>query len=75
MSTPLPIERASHALCTALHIDCIDPAGIEIHLPRDAWWRLYSRIEQMHRGLMVFDGRGLPPETFKYMGVTYRVKA
>lgn len=69
-----PIGEASHRLCAALHREFIDPADIEIALPRDAWWRMQSRLEQMHRGLMVFDGRGAVPETFKYMGVTFRAK-
>lgn len=68
------IERASHGLCAALHMDGIDPSGIEILLPRDAWWRMWTRIEQLHRGLMQFDGRGYPPVEFRYMGITYRVK-
>jgi hypothetical protein len=68
------IQRASHRLCAALHMEGIDPSEIEIWLPKDAWWRLWMRLEQLHRGLMPFDGRGLVPDQFKYMGVTYRVK-
>ena len=68
------IEGASHRLCAALHMDGINPAGIEILLPHEAWWRMWTRIEQKHRGLMAFDGRGFKPEQFQYMGVTYRVK-
>lgn len=69
-----PIGEASHRLCAALHCEQIDPADIEIALPFDSWWRMQARLEQLHRGLMTFDGRGTAPETFKYMGVTYRVK-
>ena len=78
MSAPImgehSIERASHQLCAALHMDGIDPGEMEILLPHDAWWRLWTRLEQLHRGLMKFDGRGFTPGQFKYMGVTYRVK-
>jgi hypothetical protein len=69
-----PIGEASHRLCIALHMQQIDPSEIEITLPFDAWWRMQSRLEQLYRGLMTFDGRGAIPETFKYMGVTYRAK-
>jgi hypothetical protein len=55
-------------------MDNIDPGDIEIVLPFNAWWRMQSRLEQLYRGSMVFDGRGAIPETFKYMGVTYRSK-
>jgi hypothetical protein len=68
------IQMASHRLCAALHMDGIDPTDIEVHLPHDAWWRLWMRIEQLYRGQMTYDGRGMIPENFKYMGVTYRVK-
>lgn len=68
------IQQASHRLCAALHMDGIDPSGIEILLPRDAWWRLLTRLEQLHPGYMRFDGRGSPPEIFQYMGIVYRVK-
>lgn len=69
------LERASHQLCAALHMDGIDPDGIEILLPYDAWWRMWTRLEQLHRGMMVFDGRGaFVPTEFRYMGIKYRVK-
>ena len=68
------IEGASHKLCAALHMEGIDPAGIEILLPEAAWWRMWNRIEQKHRGLMPFDGRGIRPSQFQYMGVVYRAK-
>lgn len=70
------IERASHRLCEALHADCINPQDMEIHLPYDAWWRLCCRIEQLHRGMMQYDGRDprVMPIEFKYMGVTYKAK-
>lgn len=68
------IAAASHRLCEALHGDFVDPAGIEIHLPQDAWWRLWNRLEQQYRGLMVFDGRGSRPDRFQWMGITYVVK-
>lgn len=68
------ILHASHRLCAALHADCIDPADIEVHLPYDAWWRLWCRIEQLHRGMMSYDGRDptIFPIEFKYMGVKYK---
>lgn len=69
-----PICQASHGLCMALHKEFIDPADMEIRLPREAWWRLYNRLEQLHRGLMKFDGRYELTAQFKYMGITYRVK-
>ncbi len=68
------IQIASHRLCAALHMDGIDPTDIEVHLPKAAWWRLWTRIDQLCLSPMVFDGRGLMPEQFKYMGVTYRIK-
>lgn len=77
MTTPTDysIQHASHRLCASLHMDGIDPSEIEILLPYDAWWRLWTRLEQLHRGLMTFDGRGpFVPVEFKYMGVKYRVK-
>jgi hypothetical protein len=72
--TPHSIERASHGLCTALHMEHVDPADIEIWLPFAAWWRMQCRLEQLHRGLISFDGRGRVPESFRYMGITYRAK-
>jgi hypothetical protein len=69
-----PICEASHRLCAALHMENIDPAAMEIRLPRAAWWALYNRLEQIHRGIMNFDGRGSLQDGFMYMGVTYRVK-
>jgi hypothetical protein len=68
------IERAVHRLCEALHRECINPSQMEILLPHDAWWRLWTRIEQLHRGVMKFDGRGFPPQQFSYMGIIYRPK-
>lgn len=68
------IERAAHRFCAALHMENIDPADIEIWLPYGAWWRLWTVLEQRHRGLMAFDGRGFVPEKFQYMGVTYCAK-
>jgi len=68
------IEDASHQLCAALHMDGIDPAAIEISLPFDAWWRMYCRIEQLHRGLQPYDGRSYPPTQFQYMGINYKAK-
>jgi hypothetical protein len=75
MTEPLTIEMASHRLCAALHMDGIDPAGIEVALPRDAWWRMWTRLEQLYRGMMTYDGRGAElPDYFTYMGIKYRVK-
>ncbi|MBR0693659.1 hypothetical protein [Bradyrhizobium lablabi] len=68
------IDAASHKLCAALHMDGIDPKEIEILLPREAWWRMWTRLEQKHRGMMQFDGRGTITDRFRYMGITYRVK-
>ncbi|GAC1511434.1 MAG: hypothetical protein NVS1B6_17960 [Steroidobacteraceae bacterium] len=68
------IEMASHKLCAALHMDGIDPGGIEILLPREAWWRMWTRLEQKYHGMMRFDGRGALTDRFQFMGVTYRVK-
>jgi hypothetical protein len=69
------IEHASHRLCAALHMVNVDPADIEISLPYDAWWRLWTILESRHRGLMNFDGRGIKPGAFQYMGVTYSAKS
>jgi hypothetical protein len=69
-----PLLRASHQLCAALHADFIDPSDIEVHLPYDAWWRLMSKAEQYCFGSIPYDGRGILPEQFKFMGITYRVK-
>jgi hypothetical protein len=69
-----PICEASHKLCAALHMERIDPSGIEIRLPRESWWSLRNRLDQLNPGVMAFDGRGLLSSCFQYMGVTYRVK-
>lgn len=69
-----PISTAAHRLCAALHADNIDPADVVVLLPRDAWWRLQTRLEQLYSGFMKFDGRGLLKEEFQYMGITFRVK-
>lgn len=73
MSAPETIEQAMHGLCIALHRNGIDPAEIEISLPSGAWWRLWTRLEQLYR-MTIFDGRGAAPDTIRYMGVTFRVK-
>jgi hypothetical protein len=74
MSAMNPITEATHRLCAALHGECIDPSGVEIHLPFSEWWKLYTRIEQLNRGSMSFDGRGSPPAQFQYMGIVYKPK-
>jgi hypothetical protein len=71
MIEKMPIEEASHQLCSALHLEGINPGDVEIRLPREAWWRMYILLEQRHRGMMTFDGRGREPGKFQYMGITY----
>lgn len=68
------IVEASHRLCAALHENLIDPSEMVIYLPREQWWRLYNCLERKFPGLMVYDGRGAFPSSFKYMGITYRPK-
>lgn len=68
------ITEASHRLCAAFHMEGIDPAEVEVHMPREAWWRLQCRLEQIYRGIMRYDGRGYQPDRFQFMGIVYRVK-
>jgi hypothetical protein len=68
------IQMASHKLCAALHEDGINPYEVEISLPKEAWWRMWTRLEQLERGLMTFDGRGPISQSFQYMGIKYSIK-
>jgi len=58
-----------HALAAAFHRCNIQPCRIV--LPFDDWWRLWNVLEQKHRGMLVFDGRGNRPDQFMYMGFTF----
>ena len=64
----------SNRLCAALHMEGVDPQEIEVCLPYSAWWKLWARLERQFPGVMRFDGRGAVPTSFKWMGVTYKVK-
>lgn len=70
-----PIAIAVHRLCSALHHEFIEPAAVEIHLPRKAWWSLQCKLEQHFRGFMIFDGRGALLDEFSYMGIRFKPKA
>lgn len=61
-----------HALNAGLHRLNIDPGTVEIVLPHDEWWRLWCALESRYRGLMSYEGRGLTPDSFRYMGFTFR---
>lgn len=72
---PHPIADAMHQLCIALHTEKINPAEIEIALPREAWWHLQCRLASLNPSLSRFDGRGELATCFQYIGVTFKVKS
>lgn len=72
--TMFNFPNCMHAMSAALHRASINPADVEIILPRDDWWRLWNRLEHVHRGMMMFDGRGELADRFRYMGFTFRAK-
>lgn len=63
-----------HPLAAALHMNNIDPGQVVIQLPPVEWWKLYCLLERKFRGMMLFDGRGEVPMSFRYMGFTFEVR-
>lgn len=61
-----------HALAAAMHIEGIDPSDMVIMLPKRKWWDLWIMLDTKYRSQITFDGRGLEPELFRYMGFTFR---
>lgn len=64
-----------HQMSAALHMQRIDPASVTITMPREDWWRLWCVLDSKYRNLMTFDGRGAVPESFRYMGFTFKPTA
>ena len=61
-----------HVLAVALHMEGVDPSTMTISMPYDSWFALWCSIDRKFRGFMTYDGRGLTPLSFKYMGVTFK---
>lgn len=70
--TMFDFPNCMHAMSAALHRISINPDKVEITLPHDDWWRLWHRLEHVHRGMMTFDGRGKLADRFRYMGFTFK---
>jgi hypothetical protein len=60
-----------HRLAAGMHMQGIDPQEVTITLPHPKWWALYSALERKMQGFMPFDGRGMRPMEFRYMGFRF----
>lgn len=73
MAEDYDFPNCMHVLSAAMHRHNINPESVEITLPKDEWWRLWSALEAKFSGIMMLDGRVLQPCEFRYMGFTFKV--
>lgn len=68
--------RAGHQLNEALHANNLWPEEVEIHLPQKDWWNFYMLVLQQteHMVLPKYDGRAPDVTSFRYMGITWKMK-
>lgn len=69
-----PITEGCIGLSRALLTAGVVTDRVEVTLPHDEWWRLYCALDRELGHMVRFDGRGLPPIDFKFLGVVYKVR-